>query len=209
MPSRFFKRRCRKCCVRIRTFFRKYCSCFTSCSESCHCFGICSCLTVCCCAEEEEEAPREVSREATKEAPKEATNGATTRQITTNEVARVVSIKEENMAPARVSPPATPSKEVSNGIHARLSSPPPMRSSPVLQKSNSLSVRSQYTDIHSGADSTSLYYIRNTVQSLEKKGAAELGFGVFESISKTTFIQLVEYIANERLSSLPHRGSTW
>lgn len=54
-----------------------------------------------------------------------------------------------------------------------------------------------------------MHFIRETGQSLGKKGAAELGFGVFESVSTTTFIALVEYIANVRLSTLPHRGSTW
>ena len=46
-------------------------------------------------------------------------------------------------------------------------------------------------------------------QALEKKGSAELGYGVFESISRTSFIDLVEYIGTERLTSLPHKGSKW
>ena len=53
------------------------------------------------------------------------------------------------------------------------------------------------------------YGLRDTAQALEKKGVSELGFGIFESLSRTSFIDLVESIRSERLSSLPHRGSKW
>lgn len=51
--------------------------------------------------------------------------------------------------------------------------------------------------------------VRSTAQMLEKRGTAELGYGVLESVARTTFIDVVQYIGNERLSSLPHRGSKW
>lgn len=53
------------------------------------------------------------------------------------------------------------------------------------------------------------YGLRDTAQALEKKGIAELGYGVFDSITSTTFIGFVETIRSERLSSLPHKGSKW
>lgn len=53
------------------------------------------------------------------------------------------------------------------------------------------------------------YHVRETAQSLERKGVVELGVGVFDSISATSFVQLVEYIGKERLQSLPHKGGKW
>lgn len=113
----------------------------------------------------------------------------------------------DDMAPARISPPSTPIKEVkSNDLQH--GSPTSLLAMPAMRRNPSYTISSKKpTDV--AADSSSMYFIRNTVQSLEKKGAADLGYGVFESVSNTTYINLVEYIANERLSSLPHRGSTW
>jgi len=38
---------------------------------------------------------------------------------------------------------------------------------------------------------------------------SELGAGVFQSVEETSFVNLVEYIRQERLSTLPHKGSRW
>ena len=123
---------------------------------------------------------------------------------------------EDDMAPTHVNPPeapATPVREVKassvNGVNgARGASPRSVASPTPVYRTTSYSFRSTTSNGHS-KDMSATYYIRDTANSLEKKGSAELGYGVFESISSTTYIQLVEYIANERLSSLPHRGSTW
>lgn len=38
---------------------------------------------------------------------------------------------------------------------------------------------------------------------------SELGSGVSQSTSDTSFINLVEWIRNERLATIPHKGSKW
>ncbi|KAF2722764.1 hypothetical protein K431DRAFT_221415 [Polychaeton citri CBS 116435] len=53
------------------------------------------------------------------------------------------------------------------------------------------------------------HLLSNTAQVLEKRTTAELGMGVAQSISSLSFIELVEYLRAERLSSLPHKGSKW
>lgn len=65
------------------------------------------------------------------------------------------------------------------------------------------------TSNDSVVDSAAMSLVRSTAQTLEKRATAELGYGVVETVSHTTFIDLVQYIANERLSSLPHKGSKW
>lgn len=38
---------------------------------------------------------------------------------------------------------------------------------------------------------------------------SELGVGVSQSITNVSFINLIEAIRNERLATLPHKGSRW
>lgn len=92
-----------------------------------------------------------------------------------------------------------------NGINGASSS---ATSSPVTTKSTSWSYKS--SSANGGVtDSSAMNLVRSTAQMLEKRGTAELGYGVMDSVSRTTFIELVQYIGNERLSSLPHKGSKW
>ena len=60
-----------------------------------------------------------------------------------------------------------------------------------------------------GGDNSIVHHVHSTAQMLEKKGSAELGYGVLDSITQTSFINLVEYIGTERLTSLPHKGGKW
>ena len=82
-------------------------------------------------------------------------------------------------------------------------------SSPVMTtRSTSWTYKSNGTN-GTVVDSSAMNLVRSTAQMLEKRGTAELGYGVVESVSRTTFIDVVKYIGNERLSALPHKGSTW
>jgi len=38
---------------------------------------------------------------------------------------------------------------------------------------------------------------------------AELGAGVHQSISNVSYVNLLEWIRSERLTTLPHKGSRW
>ena len=111
------------------------------------------------------------------------------------------------MSPGRISLPNTPVKDSKiNGVDGVNASPSSIMSSPTAYRTTSYSFRSSTS---SSADASVTYLINDTARALEKKGSSELGFGVFESVSDTSFIKLVEYIGNERLSSLPHKGSKW
>ena len=108
------------------------------------------------------------------------------------------------MCPAMINVPSTPSKDVyMNGSNG--TSSPSVTSSPPVKR---YAFRSSSMN-GNGNNGSTTYVVHSTVQALEKRGAAELGFGVFESISGTTFIDLVEAIRSERLSSLPHKGGKW
>ncbi|KAF2261879.1 hypothetical protein CC78DRAFT_469263 [Lojkania enalia] len=52
-------------------------------------------------------------------------------------------------------------------------------------------------------------FVQDTAHSLKKKSMAELGAGVYQSVSDVSFINFVEWIRSERLTTLPHKGSRW
>lgn len=79
--------------------------------------------------------------------------------------------------------------------------------SPVMSTSSVKRYSMRASSMNNGNEAS--YHVRETAQSLEKKAVTELGVGVFESVSTTSFVQLVEYIGKERLQSLPHKGSKW
>ncbi|KAM0720657.1 hypothetical protein Q7P37_004794 [Cladosporium fusiforme] len=57
--------------------------------------------------------------------------------------------------------------------------------------------------------SNKISLVHDSAQSIKRKSALELGSGVVQSIGDTSFIKLVQWIRAERLSTLPHQGSTW
>ncbi|KAF2771716.1 hypothetical protein EJ03DRAFT_289185 [Teratosphaeria nubilosa] len=52
-------------------------------------------------------------------------------------------------------------------------------------------------------------FVEDMTAALRRKTASDLGAGVCQSIEETSFIKLVELIRQERLTSLPHKGSQW
>lgn len=57
--------------------------------------------------------------------------------------------------------------------------------------------------------STKIQFVEDTAIALKRKSMSELGAGVSQSVEATSFINLVEWIRQERLSTLPHKGSRW
>lgn len=121
------------------------------------------------------------------------------------------------MAQSAARPPTLASKEAGTtngsvsitggGIRSNASSPV----SYTTQRS-SFSFRKSGANGSSNAlagDSSITSLLQSTASSLEKRSIAELGSGAVESISTTSFVNLVEFIGTERLSSLPHKGSKW
>ena len=57
--------------------------------------------------------------------------------------------------------------------------------------------------------SQKLPFVEDTAIALKRKSMSELGAGVFQNVEETSFVNLVEYIRQERLATLPHKGSRW
>ncbi|WPH04769.1 Hypothetical protein R9X50_00766400 [Acrodontium crateriforme] len=74
---------------------------------------------------------------------------------------------------------------------------------------SSLSTESESIQRFSWGTSAENDHILHAVQTLKKKSLTELGGGVSQTIDDTTFLHIVGSIRSERLSTLPHRGSTW
>ncbi|KAF1964590.1 hypothetical protein BU23DRAFT_492067 [Bimuria novae-zelandiae CBS 107.79] len=63
--------------------------------------------------------------------------------------------------------------------------------------------------VHQGSNGYKLNFVQETAVSLKKKSIAQLGAGVYQGIADTTFINFLEWIRTERLTTLPHKGSRW
>ncbi|KAI7582373.1 hypothetical protein KC346_g18433, partial [Hortaea werneckii] len=57
--------------------------------------------------------------------------------------------------------------------------------------------------------SQKLPIVEDTGVALKRKSMSELGAGVYQTVEDTSFVNLVSWIRQERLTSLPHKGSTW
>lgn len=51
--------------------------------------------------------------------------------------------------------------------------------------------------------------VQESAEDLVRKSRAELGPGVYQRISDVNFVNLLEWIQAERLTTLPHKGSRW
>lgn len=61
----------------------------------------------------------------------------------------------------------------------------------------------------SRGQSNKISLVHDSAAAIKRKSALELGSGVVQSVGETSFIKLVQWIRAERLSTLPHQGSTW
>jgi hypothetical protein len=52
-------------------------------------------------------------------------------------------------------------------------------------------------------------FVQESALSLKKKSMAELGVGVYQEIADVSFVNFLEWIRSERLTTLPHKGSKW
>ena len=60
-----------------------------------------------------------------------------------------------------------------------------------------------------GASGVNFGVGQESVDDLVKKSKSELGSAAYQRISDVTFVNLLEWIQAERLTSLPHKGSRW
>ena len=51
--------------------------------------------------------------------------------------------------------------------------------------------------------------VQDSADALRKKSMAEVGAGVYQSIANKSYVNFLEWIRSERLTTLPHKGSRW
>lgn len=52
-------------------------------------------------------------------------------------------------------------------------------------------------------------FVQESAVALKKRSMAELGAGVHQNISDVSYVNFLEWIRAERLTTLPHKGSRW
>lgn len=63
--------------------------------------------------------------------------------------------------------------------------------------------------VRQGNNNNHVSFVQETAMTLKKKSVSQLGAGVYQGVAGTTFIQFLEWIRTERLTTLPHKGSRW
>ncbi|KAF2454326.1 hypothetical protein BDY21DRAFT_353647 [Lineolata rhizophorae] len=103
----------------------------------------------------------------------------------------------------------------SNGLNG-FASPPetprsgiPYKANHSARNSTRVSSLNQLGRLSYFSESHKIGFVQDTVAALKKRSMAELGAGVIQGASNTTFINLIEWIRSERLATLPHKGSRW
>jgi hypothetical protein len=61
----------------------------------------------------------------------------------------------------------------------------------------------------SGGNDYKIGFVQESANSLRKKSLAELGAGIYQNYSDVSYINFLEWIRTERLTTLPHKGSRW
>jgi hypothetical protein len=61
----------------------------------------------------------------------------------------------------------------------------------------------------SSGGSYKIGFVQESANQLKKRSMAELGAGVYQSVSDVSYVKFLEWIRAERLTTLPHKGSRW
>jgi hypothetical protein len=73
--------------------------------------------------------------------------------------------------------------------------------------SNNLSTTNTANKHASGAGSHKIGSVQERANQLKKRSSAELGAGVYQSMSDVSYVKFLEWIRAERLTTLPPKGS--
>lgn len=57
------------------------------------------------------------------------------------------------------------------------------------------------------ANSNKIGLVQESALALKKRSMAELGAGVYQSVSNVSYVNFLEWIRSERLTTLPHSKS--
>jgi hypothetical protein len=60
-----------------------------------------------------------------------------------------------------------------------------------------------------GGGGNKIGLVQESTAALKKRSMAELGAGVYQSVSNVSYVNFLEWIRSERLTTLPHKGSRW
>ena len=60
-----------------------------------------------------------------------------------------------------------------------------------------------------GASAYKIGLVQESANSLRKRSMVELGAGIYQGISNVSYVNFLEWIRAERLTTLPHKGSRW
>lgn len=63
-----------------------------------------------------------------------------------------------------------------------------------------------YTKRSSHGNSYKIGLVQESTSALKKRSMAELGAGVYQSVSNVSYVNFLEWIRSERLTTLPHKG---
>lgn len=66
-----------------------------------------------------------------------------------------------------------------------------------------------FTKRANGGNSHKIGLVQESAAALKKRSMAELGAGVYQSVSNVSYVNFLEWIRSERLTTLPHKGSRW
>jgi hypothetical protein len=66
-----------------------------------------------------------------------------------------------------------------------------------------------FTKRSNGGGSYKIGLVQESAAALKRRSMAELGAGVYQSVSNVSYVNFLEWIRSERLTTLPHKGSRW
>ncbi|KAH3949571.1 hypothetical protein HBH64_038280 [Parastagonospora nodorum] len=75
--------------------------------------------------------------------------------------------------------------------------------------SHNLSTMKTVSKRANGGNSYKIGLVQESAAALKKRSMAELGAGVYQSVSNVSYVNFLEWIRSERLTTLPHKGSRW
>lgn len=75
--------------------------------------------------------------------------------------------------------------------------------------SHNLSTMKTISKRANGGSSYKIGLVQESAAALKKRSMAELGAGVYQSVSNVSYVNFLEWIRSERLTTLPHKGSRW
>lgn len=75
--------------------------------------------------------------------------------------------------------------------------------------SHNLSTMKTVSKRANGGSSYKIGLVQESAAALKKRSMAELGAGVYQSVSNVSYVNFLEWIRSERLTTLPHKGSRW